>query len=149
MVRVFTGTLAAAVFGAVALVGAQQPPAQPPAAPQKPAEQSAAKPQSDAKTLTITGCVEKGTGTDSFVLEEASAASAPAPGAKPGEKPAGTTGATKSYALMAKPGEDLSKHVNHKIEVTGIVAAAPSSAPGSPKEVLNVQSIKMVATTCP
>jgi hypothetical protein len=152
MVRVFTGTLAAAVFGAVALVGAQQPPAQPPAAPQKPAEQSAAKPQSDAKTLTITGCVEKGTGTDSFVLQEASAAAAPAPGAKPGEKPAGTTGATKSYALMAKPSEDLSKHVNHKIEVTGIVSAAPSSAPagpGQPKEVLNVQSIKMVATTCP
>ena len=149
MVRVFTGTLAAAVFRAVALVGAQQPPAQPPAAPQKPAEQSAPRPQSDAKTQTITGCVEKGTGTDSFVLAESGTAAAPAPGAKPGEKPAGTTGASKSYALMAKPTEDLSKHVNHKIEVTGTVSASPSSAPGQPKEVLNVQSIKMVATTCP
>jgi hypothetical protein len=144
MVRVFTGTLVAAMFGAVALVGAQQPPA----APQKPAEQSAARPQSDIKTQTITGCVEKGLGADSFVLAESSAAAAPAPGAKPGEKPAGTTGATKSYALMAKPSDDLSKHVNHKIEVTGTVSAAPSAAPGQPKEVLNVQSIKMVAATC-
>ncbi|HEY7448772.1 MAG TPA: hypothetical protein VH702_11525 [Vicinamibacterales bacterium] len=148
MVRVFTGTLAAAVLGAVTMVGAQAPAA-PPQAPPKPADQvDRAQPQTSAKTQTITGCVEKGSGADSFVLAESSAAAAPAPGAKPGEKPAGTTGATKSYALMAKPTEDLSKHVNHKIEVTGTVSAAPSAAPGSPKEVLNVQSIKMVAATC-
>jgi hypothetical protein len=148
MGRVFTGTFAAVMFGAVALVGAQQPPA----APQKPAEQSAAKPQSDAKTTTITGCVRPGAGVDSFVLAESAAAAAPAPGEKPGEKPAGTTGASKSYSLMAKPGEDLGKHVNHRIEVTGTVSPAPpavSPSPNQPKEVLNVQSIKMVATTCP
>ncbi len=145
MVRVFTGTLAAAMFGAVTLVGAQQPPA--PAAPQKPAEQSAARPPADVKTQTITGCVRPGTGADSFVLAESAAPVAPGAG----EKPAGTSGASKNYALMAKPGEDLSKHVNHKIEVTGIVSAAPPAAspsPNQPKEVLNVTSIKMVAATC-
>jgi hypothetical protein len=134
------------------MVGAQQPAA--PQAPPKPADQvDQARPQSDAKTQTITGCVQRGSGADSFVLAESGAAAAPAPGDKaaPGAKPAGTTGATKSYALMAKPSEDLSKHVNHRIEVTGIVSAAPSSAasaPNAPKEVLNVQSIKMVAASC-
>jgi hypothetical protein len=160
MGRVFIGTFAAALLAAVALVGAQQPtpagqqPAvggqQPPAAPQKPAEQ---KSPSEAKTQTITGCIEKGAGADSFILAEAS--TGPAPGAKPGEKPAGTTGATKSYALMAKPSEDLSKHVGHRVEITGTVSAAPpaaSPAPGAstqPKETLNVQSLKMVSTACP
>ena len=147
MGRVFTGTLAAAMFGAVALVGAQQAPA----APQKPAEQTAARPPSDVKTQTITGCVRPGTGADSFVLAESAAVAAPAPGEKAGEKPAGTSGASKNYALMAKPGEDLSKHVNHKIEVTGTLSPAPPAAspsPNQPKEVLNVQSIKMVAATC-
>ena len=147
MVRVFTGTLAAAVLGAVTMVGAQQPPAAP---PQKPAQPTESRPPSDvAKTQTITGCVEKGTGADSFILAEAGTGAAPAPGAKPGEKPAGTTGATKSYALMAKPSEDLSKHVGHKVEITGTVSAASSPAPGSPKESLNVQSVKMVAASCP
>jgi hypothetical protein len=148
MGRVFIGTFAAALLAAVALVGAQQPPA----APQKPAEQ---KSPSDAKTRTITGCIEKGAGADSFILAEASTGPAPAPGAKPGEKPAGTTGATKSYALMAKPSEDLSKHVGHRVEITGTVSTAPpaaSPAPGAstqPKEALNVQSLKMVSATCP
>jgi hypothetical protein len=146
MVRVFTGTLVAAVL-AVAMVGAQQPPAAP---PQKPAQPNESRPQSDtAKTQTITGCVEKGTGADSFILAEAGTGAAPAPGAKPGEKPAGTSGATKSYALMAKPTEDLSKHVGHKVEITGTVSAASAPAPGSPKESLNVQSVKMVAASCP
>jgi hypothetical protein len=151
MVRVFTGTLVAAVL-AVAMVGAQQVGAQqPPAAPpQKPAQPSESRPPSDtAKAQTITGCVEKGTGADSFILAEAGTGAAPAPGAKPGEKPAGTSGATKSYALMAKPTEDLSKHVGHKVEITGTVIPASSPAPGSPKESLNVQSVKMVAASCP
>ena len=148
MRSVFTGTLAAAVLGAVALVGAQQPSAAP-QAPDKPAGQ-AERSQSDAKTQTITGCIQKGAGPDSFILAEAgTGAAAPAPGAKPGEKPAGTSGATKSYALMAKPSEDLSKHVGHKVEITGTVSAASSPAPGSPKESLNVQSVKMVAASCP
>ena len=153
MVRVFTGTFAAAMLGAVTFVGAQQPAA--PQAPPKPAEQSA-KPPSDAKTMTITGCVRPGAAADSFVLAESSAAAAPAPGdkAEPGAKPAGTTGATKSYALVAKPSDDLSKHVNHRIEVTGTVSAAPPASSASPaaatqpKEALNVQSIKMVAANC-
>ena len=144
MVRVFTGAFAAAMLGAVTMVGAQQP-----AAPQKPAEQA----ERDAKTTTITGCVKPGTAANSFVIEEISASAAKAP-AEPGARPAGTSGVSKSYALMAKPGEDLSKHVNHKIEVTGTVSpAAPSAAPSpasssQPKETLNVQSIKMVAATC-
>lgn len=156
MVRVLTGTFAAAMLGAVTIVGAQQPAA--PQAPQKPAEQTdrEARPQGDAKTMTITGCVRPGAAADSFVLAESSAAAAPAPapGAAPGAKPAGTTGATKSYALVAKAGDDLSKHVNHKIEVTGTVSAAPPASSASPaaaiqpKEALNVQSIKMVAANC-
>lgn len=155
MRRVFTGTLVAAMLGAVALVGAQQP-----SAPQKPGDvpgevRSEAKSQIDAKTQTITGCIQKGAGPDSFILAEAgTGAAAPAPGAKPGEKPAGTSGATKSYALMAKPSEDLSKHVGHRVEITGTVAPAPPAAAGAPaastlpKEALAVQSVKMVSASC-
>ena len=155
MVRVFIRNFClAAMRGRVRLLG---PAARCPAGkkPPKPESQSA-KPPSDAKTMTITGCVRPGAAADSFVLAESSAAAAPAPapGAAPAAKPAGTTGATKSYALVAKAGDDLSKHVNHKIEVTGTVSAAPPASSASPaaatqpKEALNVQSIKMVAANC-
>jgi hypothetical protein len=40
-----------------------------------------------------------------------------------------TTGAAnKTYTLIVKPGEDLSKHVNHKIEVMGTISAVSSTA---------------------
>ena len=75
----------------------------------------------------------------------------------------GTTGSTKSYAVVVKPGTDINKHVNHKIEVTGTVSAStsaskPSTTPASetpsvgaaqPTETFNVESFKMVAMACP
>jgi len=71
----------------------------------------------------------------------------------------GTTGSSKRYDLVVKPGDDLTKHVNHKIEVTGTVSAsrppnvpaaeASPAAAAQPTETLTVQAFKMVAATCP
>ena len=68
----------------------------------------------------------------------------------------GTAGSTKSYNVVVKPGEELSKHLNHKVEVTGTLSASPPSAvatatPGAdqPSETVTVQTFKMVAAACP
>ena len=153
--------LPAGILASTVLMSAQatsQPPPAPPTTAPQPSGQSAstsAEPQ--AKQTTITGCLKPGTSADAYILTNAGMA-APASGAAPA--PQGTTGSTKSYAVMAKPGTDLSKHVNHKIEVTGTVsasksstapaAATPSVGPGvQPAETFNVESFKMVAMACP
>jgi len=146
MVRLVTGTVAAAILG-VAVVAAQEPVPQKPAQP--PAVQRPAQPPQPSEVkgdnVTVSGCLRSGTTPGSWILAEASLA--PPAGGDP--RPAGTTGATKSYALMAKPSEDLSKHSGHKIEVTGSVSPSIAKEPTAPKETLNVQSFKMVSATCP
>jgi len=148
MLRMFT--VAIALLGSVAL-GAQAP------TQQAPAQSTAPKPA----TVTFSGCLKPGASAGSFILADASAAPAPsAEAAKPEPEARGTTGATKSYNLMqpAKTGDDLSKHMNHKIEVRGTVSAsAPSaSAPATPPagapqptETLNIQTFKMLSAACP
>jgi hypothetical protein len=109
-----------------------------------------------------------------------------------GSRPRGTTGAasaSKSYTLVAKaepqpavhddgyplvakageprPAEqddNLSKHMNHKVEVTGTVSSSVAEASGAPmssaspstsstgsqaRETLYVTSFRMVSPTCP
>jgi hypothetical protein len=84
---------------------------------------------------------------------------AAAPGAKPATPaPAGTAGATQSYNLIAKPGgEDLKVHANHKVEIMGTLSPATAAAGGAPKpgaaaaaprQNLNVESVKLVSSTC-
>jgi len=170
MMRMFT--VALALFGSVAL-GAQAPtqqaPADRPAAP--PAQQQPATPAPEAQTpaqstapkpvaVTLSGCLKPGASAGSFILADAGAVPAPSAGAaKPEPEARGTTGATKSYNLMpAKTGDDLSKHMNHKIEVTGTVSpsapsasvppAPPAGAP-QPSETLNIQTFKMLSAACP
>jgi hypothetical protein len=70
----------------------------------------------------------------------------------------GTSGssAAKTYALDATDTQ-LAAHLNHKVEVTGTIEESPSSGAASgttgmaksaaPK--LKVESVKMVAATCP
>lgn len=140
-------TMATGILGASAILGAQAPAQQPPAAP------SAA----EANKVTISGCVKPGAAADSFVLSNA--VTTPAAPGRETAPTTGTTGSTKSYNIVVKPGEELSKHVNHKIEVTGTLSAArpPSAAPAAatppaadqPTETVTVQSLKMVAMTCP
>ena len=154
---------AAATLAVVAIAGAQtttQPPAaQPPSADRPTAQQPAAQPSQAENKITVSGCLKQGAAGSNFILADASAVSAAGAAGQAKPEAVGTAGMKKTYNLAAKPGEDLSKHVNHRIEVTGAVSAARAEPPAAggaakpeasaaPTETLNVQSFKMVAASC-
>jgi hypothetical protein len=104
----------------------------------------------------MSGCLKPGTSAGSFILSNAEmpvSADSATPAAQ------GTAGSMKTYTVVTKPDMDLSKHVNHKIEVTGTVSASKASttpasqtssvAAAQPAETFNVDSFKMVAMACP
>lgn len=118
-------------------------------------------PPQASKQVTFSGCIEKAPSTSAaapaagaesttFILTNASPAGAGA---------VGTAGAAKPAARYRLDVEDakISPHVGHKVEITGTVEDQPSSASppsgaaasgaGGPK--IKVESIKMVAATCP
>ena len=132
-------------------------PAQPgaqPAQPARPAEPSA---MSAGNKVTYTGCLKPGTGSDTWVLENAEIAGktgASSPGT------VGTSGASKmTFDLNPVSSVNLKSHANHKVEVEGTLskgstAAPPSSAAGATsaqgaRQQFSVQSLKMVSATCP
>lgn len=143
-------TVATVILGAAAILGAQAPGQQPPA--DRPTNQ----PTVEGNKATISGCLKPGASPGSFILSNAvTVPVAPGGGAAPAT---GTTGSTKSYNIVAKSAEDISKHLNHKIEVTGALSKSqpPSAAPGAappaadqPAETVTVRSFKMVAMACP
>jgi hypothetical protein len=166
-------TFATATLAAVTFAGAQtptQPPSSDPSSP-RPAVQSS----QSGNTITVSGCLKEGVSAGSFILADASAIAAPMQQAadreaQPGA--VGTSGTAKTYALAAKA-DDLGKHVNHKMEVTGTVStqrtaassstgsgagqegattqpgtAAKAGAAAQPIEILTVQSVKMIAASC-
>ena len=123
-------------------------------------EPSRSAPQA-SKAVTFSGCIEKapseagaapaaGAASATFMLTNATPA---------GTGAVGTAGAAKPAAKYRLDADDakISPHVGHKVEVTGTVEeqpASPSSPSGaaasgaiSPK--LKVDSVKMVAATCP
>ena len=161
MKRLWTVLPAGIVLASTVLIGAQAPSQQPPAdrpAATPPASEQRTAPPAEPKTTqtTVSGCLKPGSAADTLILTNAGMAAA-TDSATPA--PQGTSGSTKSYTVVAKPGTDLSKHVNHKIEVTGTVSASkPSSASSAqtssaaappPTETLNVETFKMVAMACP
>jgi len=158
-----TGILVSTVLLGAQATSQQPPPDRPTTTAPQPSEPRATpSAEQKANQTTISGCLKPGTSAGSFILTNAGM-----PAAAPGGTASaaqGTTGSAKSYAVVAKPGTDLTKHVNHKIEVTGTVSASnnaskPStaSAPATssvgaaaqPTETFNVDSFKMVATACP
>ena len=146
---------AATAWLAVGVAAAQAPPA--------------SGSSSAAKSITVTGCVQRAekaaTGTTGtagasgamadetkFVLKNAMASASAA-----GTDTAGTAGTASEatpvaneYRLDADDAK-LSPHVGHKVEITGTAAkpagAAPSSSASTPK--LKVDNVKMVSATCP
>ena len=110
----------------------------------------------NAPGITLTGCVARGTANDSYTLTEAIKAAATI-----------SPGATAMPELVALSGAevDLSKHVGHKVAVTGLYAgsdgvagttgsdkpAAPATttdAVKKPAKTFAVKSLKMVAASC-
>jgi hypothetical protein len=117
-----SGLMTACVFAlsVTALAQEYKPPAQ-----DKPA----------AKEHTMTGCLQKGTVPDTFIVTST---------AEKGPKVIGI--------ITAKP--NLAPHVGHKIDITGTavdVKTAESSKPAPSKadHYMNITAIKMVSATCP
>jgi len=152
----WTLTVATGILGATAILGAQ-------ASQQAPADRQPNQPPTQATDtkgdkITTTGCLKPGASPGSFILADAGMATPAGRDAAPATQ--GTAGsAPKSYSIVVKPGEDIAKHVNHKIEVTGSVSASrPASAPPAesasagapqPTSTLTVETFKMVAVACP
>lgn len=91
--------------------------------------------KSGANNVTATGCLAKGTADNEYELST----------------PEGT-----KYMLTASTRVDLSKHVGHKVEITGSPmnakkgeAGAGSTASTSNEKHLRVQSLKHISDTCP
>lgn len=89
-----------------------------------------------------------------YILDVASGEkAAPAPPAKGNEAAVATT----RYSLSFEESVDLSKHVNHHVEVSGKALpraaerASPAAKPlpGAAREMFHVSSLKMVAPKCP
>ena len=152
------------VLIAAVTVTAQTPPQDRPApSPPAPttqtptAQQPTPKPSMDKSTVannvTYSGCLKPGATSGTWILENVEIAPV-----KPGESVA-TSGAPKpTLNLTTKSGTDLKSHANHKVEVTGTIAAAKPAGPstsGAPsghaaaRQEFTVESFKMVSTSCP
>jgi len=150
--RVVFATCAAFVVATTLAVIAQTPSSsQPPSSP------------SSAKTMTLTGCLQRaqpapgGTSTAAgsmqpkFVLANISPSSSSAAGTS------GTSGTASEYRLDYDEAK-LTPHVGHKVEITGTLQPMSSTAPppaasgstsSSNAPTLKVDNVKMIAATCP
>ena len=137
---------------AIAAAQGQQPAGEPPsAAPQQPATErpAAPRPQSASGQLTKT--------TISGCIQSVPAAAASAPAASKFElarakmvtpAPVGTSGTAATAARYRLEGEEklITPHLNQQVEITGTVSPASG---GATTPMLKVESVKMVAATCP
>jgi hypothetical protein len=160
MKRVFAGTIVAAAF-AVGLSAQTTPP---PAQTTPPQSQPMQEAKDAAKTVTVTGCLKAGEGTDTFILSGLKWTQDKAVGTAGATAPAIT--ATELKLVSSASGTNLSSHVGHTVEVTGTIGdkadkadkpmastnppEAARPAPGASTQTsLNVRSLKMIAATCP
>lgn len=164
--RIWSGTCAAVTFALAAGLAAQTPQTPP---------QTSSQTTTSSKNITVTGCIQKApegaTGTTGstatrgmtepkFLLTSASMGATGTSGTS--TTSAGATATTSSaheYRLDADDAK-LTPHVGHKVEITGTLDQAASTSTtstaagqtasasvSSPK--LKVDSVKMVAATCP
>ena len=105
----------------------EAPPARGQDAPKATATQDSKAP---SQNVTMTGCIQAGSEAGSFLLADSS-------------------GAAKTYSLMAGGNVDLKQHVGHKVEVSGTkVEAKGDGAAKAAGDAIQVTSVKMVAPSC-
>lgn len=113
----------------------------------------------DVKSITLTGCVARGTATDSYTLAETA-------DKKDTATPSATDATPPPLVILSGTDVDMSKHVGHNVSVTGSYAnqevatgtvgrEQPAPAPAATANVdkttprtFTVKSLKMVASTC-
>src|SRR5262245_31277740 len=123
----------------------------------RPAPASQDRSASASKETTVTGCLEKNK-SGGFWLTHATAGAAQM-STPPAQQPATRdSNAGQIYDLknIKDTVKDVDQHVNHKMEVTGIIENTTSGDErrgGADRELeardFNVKAIKMVSATCP
>lgn len=105
--------------------------------------------------ITLTGCLQAGTEPNTYILTNAT--NSTAKGSSGNEAPSEMARAENSYVLVPESGIDLSKHVGHRVRVTGSMEegamSGSSGASGGSQSTTNmtrfdVKSIKHVSNTC-
>ena len=176
MKKVLSSVIAGALVATVGLA-AQSP--QPPSSPASPPSRQAPDSPSPTGTsgrdqapapgglsqaagmVTIAGCIENAPPSAAAAPGAAAGAASPqrfvlanakssAPSASPSSA-VGTSGTTASRYELDGQSAELTKHLNHQVEITGTVqpasaGAAAGAAAAAPK--LMVSSVKMVSATC-
>jgi hypothetical protein len=117
-------------------------------------------PKVQAKAVTITGCVMQGVDADHYVLDNAvrrkdpPASTAIAGASK--EVASDKSGASDRTGPYDLQGAEFKAHLGHMVAVTGTggsgkttdTKASPDAADGKELPGFNVQSVKMLSTTC-
>ena len=154
--------VATIMAGSVAVAAAQDPPSRP--------DQKAGQPQ--ARTVTVTGCLQTASTADKaaqaqvapgnavqYMLTQAKVTSDP-------EAPTGTSGTTGSLAsadkfrLIAEKQAEMKEHLNHRVEITGTLQPrserGQAKGEGTPQKpsaeadlpTLRVTGFKHIEATC-
>ena len=122
----------------------------------QPGKEGQTSQEGKAKTVQLTGCLEKGTDANTFVLNNAM----PATGGKEQSKEQSKHADMKSYQLVPAETVTLAEHVGHNIQVTGQVdstaggtaksGAGGSTAAGKSASMprLKVTAMKHVSAKC-
>ena len=112
------------------------------------AQDKMAKPMEMGKEKSYTGCIEAGAMAGSFKLTHAAADMAMSKDAMKKDT-MGKDAMAMSMGLMSK-NVDLSKHVGHKVTVTGTddKMAMGKDAMGKDMHGFSVSAVKMVAASC-
>jgi len=129
--RVLTAACMCVLVASVAM--AQKPyPTDKPATPDRPTtmpDRPTTDKSSTGRTVTLTGCLQSATEGGGFILTNVTAGTSGTSGTTtPGEPGATATTATK-YRLVGTGGQDLTKHVGHKVEITGSLGGRDMSGP--------------------
>ncbi len=124
--------------------------------------------------VSLTGCLQSGTDPNTYILTNATSSSAKTSKKRSSQAPNEMARAENSYILVPENGIDLSKHVGHRVRVTGSIeegsgsssgttgsmgstgSSASSSSTGSSSQSsqssnmtrFDVRSIKHVSNTC-
>ena len=145
MKRMLIGSLMAVAFAAVTTAQtATPPPAQQPPAQQQAQPQPQQTPPTTAKPIeaTLVGCVVRGSAPKTYVFENA-------------VDPAKKEDKGRKFLLITAADMDLTPHVNHKIQLTGlaetkVVAAVPPATTVADKDLptFTIKTVTHVADTC-
>jgi hypothetical protein len=143
MKRILIGSMMAVAFAAVTAAQTATPPPPPPQQQQTQPPPTPPQPTTARPTeVTLVGCVVRGSEPKTYIFENA-------------VDPAKKDDKGRKFRLVAATGMDLTPHVNHKIQLTGLaenktVTATPPAAAVAEKDLpsFTIKTVTHVADTC-